>query len=265
MIDDLNSILNRLESRLGIVEQGTTVGTAGDADIGYDEATGVTTVNDQLDWTVTPTGWEPFSTVNPIVLDPEDVIEPDPDWEWDPDPDGVEPGVEPPVVDEEYASAGLSTPYARPEAHLIGQQCVLTGMVRRKTGATPNPLAANTRYNLPMFGLPADWRPMTNVILPCVIGNGDPTSSGGTGTAMIEIRPEFDPVQPSGRAYYVSGTVALSPTTGWIFLQGTFPIQIWDASEDAWTEDSWDDSHFQTTWDDVMDDVTWDNYTTLDN
>jgi len=242
MSEDLNAIINRLESRLAELEQNITPGTSGDADIGYDEATETTTVNDEIDWTVAPAGWEPFSTVSPIITDPENE-------DYDPDNPGAE----------------LSTPYARPEAHLIGQECVLTGMVRRKAGATPNPLAANVRHNVPMFGLPEDWRPMTNVILPCVIGNGDPTSGGVTGTAMVEIRPEFDPVQLSGRAYYVSGTVALSPTTGWLFLQGTFPIQIWDASENAYTEDSWDDAHFQTTWDKLLDDVTWDNYTTLSN
>jgi hypothetical protein len=164
--------------------------------------------------------------------------------------------------DAEFTGGALSTEYGRPEAHLIGSMCVLTGMVRRKAGASA--VVAGTRYNLPMFGLPTNWRPSTSIILPCLVGNADPSPVGtiGTvGTGWIEIRADLDPLQVSGRAYLIGTTVGLSPTTGWLALQGIFPLSIVDASDETSATDTWDDAHFQTTWDSLGDDVTWDTYT----
>jgi hypothetical protein len=197
---DLGSAANELESRVSVLEQRGMTANLRTPDVYLDPATGTTVIDDPLDWTVSPTGWESYSTISPIIDDP---------------------------VDPNYPGGELSSDYGMAEAHLIGSMCVLTGMVRRKAGATPNPLAAGTRYSLPMFGLPDDWRPMHNVILPCLMGNADPTSASAVGTAWIEIRPEINPVlQPSGRVYFVTGTLSCAPSTGWVALQGVFPCQL---------------------------------------
>jgi hypothetical protein len=234
---DFGNVLNLLETRVSRLENSAMVPTSGLADVGADEVTNAVTVYDQLDWTVAPTGWEPFSTVGPIIDDPGT--------------DG-------------YPGLLLSTPYGRPEAHKVGSMCVLTGMVRRKAGATPNPLVSGTRLNLPMFGLPPNWRPVTSIILPCLTGNTDPLTGTAVGTAWIEVRADLDPLQASGRVYLVSTTVNLAPTTGWIALQGVFPIQVIDASATGIVEDSWNDVHFQTTWDSIDENVTWNNYTSIE-
>jgi hypothetical protein len=233
---DFNSALNELDSRMLRLEQNSMVPTSGIADVSYDEETGTTVVDDGLDWSATATTWEPYSTISALVPDPADV---------------------------NYPGGVLSTPYGRPEAHMLGSMCLLTGMVRRATGAASLP--PGTRHDVPMFGLPLNRRPFTNVILPCLMGNTDPLAATSVvGTAWIEIRPGLDPIQPSGIAYYVSGTVACGPGTGWIALQGIFPCHVLDTSDDVPVEDSWDDAHFQTTWDSLTDDVTWDTYTSLD-
>jgi hypothetical protein len=237
---DYGSIINQLEARIARLESDIVVPTTGTADVGYNADTDTTTVDDHLDWTAA-NGWEPYSTVSPIVP----VANADPD---DDEPD--------------FTGGDLSTPYGRPEAHLIGSMCVLTGMVRRKAGASA--IVAGTRYNLPMFGLPVNWRPTTNVILPCLVGNADPSPTGTIGTVglgWIEIRSDLAPLQPSGRAYLIGTTVGLSPTTGWVALQGIFLMTIIDASDETSAEDTWDDAHFQTTWDSIGSGVTWNNYT----
>jgi hypothetical protein len=197
---DLGSAANELESRVSVLEQRGMTANLRSPDVYLDSDTGATVVEDPLDWTVAPTGWESYSTIAPIIDDPDN------------------PG---------YPGGEVSTDYGMAEAHLIGSMCVLTGMVRRKAGATPNPLAAGTRYNLPMFGLPEDWRPMHNVVLPCLMGSTDPASAAVLGTGWIEIRPEINPVlRASGRVYFVTGTVSCSAGTGWIALQGIFPCQL---------------------------------------
>jgi hypothetical protein len=228
----LEGSLNQLESRMARLEQSAMVPTSGALSIGFDTDTGTSTVTDQLDWTANPAGWEPFSTISPIVAQPDGSI----------------------------SGGELSTVYGRPEAHLIGSMCVLTGVVRRKAGATPDPLAAGTRHDSAMFGLPKGWRPAHNIILPCLMGNTDPATGGVVSTAWIEIRPDFSPVeQVSGRVYYIAGTGSLAPTTGYIVLQGVFPCQIID-SVGAVVENSWDDVPSSRTWDSIGADITWNNY-----
>ena len=201
MRSDYNSTLNHLESRVSRLEQKTVIPTTGVADIGYDAVNNLTTVNDKLDWSMAQNGWEPYSTVSNIIYDPTTLT---------------------------ITSGGqLSTPYGRPEAHLIGNMCVLTGMVRRSAGATPAPVPG-TRYHLPMFGLPAHWRPITNVILSCLMGNGDPDAVTVVSTAWIEIRPGLEPLQGSGVVSYMAGNSPLTGGIGWIALQGIFPCHIVD-------------------------------------
>lgn len=239
MSTDFDNMINQIEARVARLEQNSVVPTTGLADVDYDDETDTTVVNDRIDWSAAANGWEPYSSVSPFVFD---------------------------AVTGEVVSGGeLSSPLGRPEAHLIGSVCVLTGVVRRKAGATPNPLAPGTRYNLPMFGLPTSWRPTTNIILPCLVGNTDPLTTAATASiGWIEVRSGLDPLQDSGRVYFVATTLGISPNTGWIALQGVFPCHLIDTSVDAPVENSWDDAHFQSTWDSLADDVAWLNYTSLD-
>jgi hypothetical protein len=203
---DYGSVANELESRVARMEQSTMSTTAPTVDVYIDPDSGATVVADPLDWSVAAGGWESYSQIGPIITDPDD---------------------------PNYPGGELSTSYGMAEVQLLGSMCVLSGMVRRKTGALPNPLAAGTRYNIPMFGLPVDWRPTRNVILPCLMGNTDPTSLGANlvGTAWVEIRPEVNPVlRSSGRAYFVTGTLSCPPSTGWIALQGVFPCQLFGST-----------------------------------
>lgn len=207
MPNTLNNDLNQLFTRVSRLEQKGVFSISGVAHVGYDEATNTTTVNDHLNWGLAGTRWEPFSKVSNISYDSET---------------GMITG-----------GGELSTPYGRPEAHLLGGMCVLNGLVRLKAG-TPN-LNAGTRYDLPMFGLPLNWRPMTHVPLLCLMGNGDPdplaaSPTGVVSTAWVEIRPGLEPLQESGIVYYVSGTSPLTAGTGWISLQGVFPSYIVDAT-----------------------------------
>jgi hypothetical protein len=199
---DLGTSLNRLDSRVGRLEQRTLSSTTHATNV-YLNDVGATVVEDPLDWSVSSGGWESYTQIGPIITD---------------------------TAHPDYPGGVLSTNYEATEARLLGGLCVLNGMVRRKTGAST--LAAGTRYNLPMFGLPVDWRPRSNVILPCLMGNANPDPSAPSpasvfGTAWIEVRPEVSPVlQPSGRVYFVIGTLSCPPSTGWITLQGIFPCQL---------------------------------------
>jgi hypothetical protein len=207
MTRDLNSELNQLTTRLSRLEQKSMFPTTGVADISYDPETSLTTVDDHIDWSLARNGWEPYSTVSDIIYDD--------------------------VAGEITDGGELSTPYGRPETHLVGSMCVLTGMVRRKAGASN--LVAGTRYDLPLFGLPEHWRPMANIVLSCVMGNVNPDPdltplASVVSTAWIEIRPALDPLENSGVVSYVTGTSALTAGTGWIALQGIFPCHIIDVT-----------------------------------
>jgi hypothetical protein len=201
MKNDYNSSMNQLESRVTRLEQDSMMPTSGVADISYDAATSLTTVEDQLDWSMARGGWEPYSTISPLVFD---------------------------QATGEFTGGTLSTEYGRPEAHMVGSMAVLTGVVRRKAGALSLP--AGARHDLPMFGLPLTRRTLTNVMLPCLMGNAAPDAATTVGTAWIEIRPGLEPMQPSGIVSYVAGTVACSPGTGWIALQGIFPCHVLDTT-----------------------------------
>lgn len=231
MADPLGGSLNELEARVARLEQSAVRADTRPAALVTDDV-GTTTVQHALDWSAANNLWEPWSQLAPIT--PPDAAHPV--WQ-------------------------LSTQYGLPEASLLGGMCVLTGLVRRKAGA-PN-LTAGTRWNQPLFGLPADWRPLHTVILPCLMGNADPGSGTTTtfGTAWIEIRADYDttPPAPSGRVYAVAGTSACNATTGWIALQGLFPCQILPAVP-LLNEGSWDDISDYLTWDQVADGITWDSY-----
>jgi hypothetical protein len=202
MPTDLGTSMNRLDSRVSQLEQRTLSSTRPTTNV-YLDGTGATVVEDPLDWSVSSGGWESYSQIGPIITD---------------------------TAHPDYPGGVLSTSYGRAETRLLGGLCVLSGMVRRKTGAST--LAAGTRYDIPMFALPVDWRPRSNVILPCLMGNANPDPSAPSpasvfGTAWIEIRPEVSPVlRSSGRAYFVTGTLSCPASTGWIALQGLFPCQL---------------------------------------
>lgn len=220
-MSDFGNTINNVEGRLGRLEQKRVVGTSGISPVTY--SAGVATVADQLDWSQSQ-GWESYTKIS--------------------------------VANADGTGGTYTSKYAMPAAHMTGRMCLLTGMVRRKAGATN--LTAGTRYNLQMFGLPLNWRPATNVILPCVMGNSDPTS-GVVGTAQIEIRTGYLPTATSGRVYYVNGTLGLDANIGWIALQGSFPCQIIDV-RDTVIIGSWADAHFQETWDSVAETLTWSDY-----
>jgi hypothetical protein len=222
MATDFGTSMNETEARIAHLEQKRVVGTSGISPVTYDD-TGVPTVADLLDWSKSD-GWESYTKIT--------------------------------VATDDGTGAAYTSKFAMPAAHMTGRMCMLTGVVRRKTGATN--LTAGTRYNLQMFGLPLNWRPVTNVILPCVMGNSDP-STGVVGTAQVEIRTGFLPTEVSGRVYYISGTLGCDANIGWIALQGSFPCKIVDV-RDTVVMGSWGDAHFQESWDSVAEDLTWNDY-----
>jgi hypothetical protein len=239
MMVGIGSSLNQMDTRVETLEQGAMRATSGRAQVYLDPTTGATIVEDQLDWAPAANLWESYTTFGPTITDPED-------------PD--------------YLGNPVSTVYGRPEANLIGSTCLLTGMVRRKAGSTN--LTANTRYDQPMFALPAEWRPESNVILPCIMGNAnpDPAAVPGPpantfGTAWIEIRPEnnLTAQHPSGRVYFVMGTLALTAGVGWISLQGIFPCTRLNTTA-ALVEGGWNEVPITLSWNEIGENVTWDTY-----
>ena len=203
---DLNHELNQLLTRVSRLEQSSVIPISGTADVGYDRANNVTTVDDKVDWGMA-SGWEPYSKISNIIYDP--------------------------ATGRSTGGGELSTPYGRPESHLMGSMCVITGLVRRSPGAPSLP--AGRRHDIPMFGLGNYWRPMTNIPLLCLMGDGDPDPASGapTGvvsTAWIEVRPGLDPLYGSGVVTYVAGTGACSAGTGWVALQGIFPTHMFDTT-----------------------------------
>lgn len=224
---DIGIELNELESRVAVLEQTLANTVSGLADSYTDTENNVTVTNDPLDWTVAANGWESYSLIGPPIEDPEDPY---------------------------YPGGVVSTPYAMPAAYRLGSMCVLTGMVRRKAGATS--LVAGVRHNSPMFALPQFWQPTADFILPCLVGSSDPTGYGLIGTGWVEIRENDD--LDTGVVSFVASTLALTSDTGWISLQGLFPIRVADSP--ALVEDSWDDASQTTTWDMVDSTITWNSY-----
>lgn len=226
---ELGTQWNDLDTRLAELEQYAVRPVTGATDVVTDDV-GTTIVADPLDWTVAANGWETYSQISAVITDPDD---------------------------PNYPGMISNTDYGMAAASLLGSNCLLTGMVRRKTGAAN--LVAGTRYNLPMFGLAVNWRPVHNVLLPCLMGNTDPAGLGVVGMAWIEIRPDLDVLAPSGRVYFIAGTVGCAAGTGWVALQGIFPCQITDGATPI-VEDSWDDASETISWDQMADDVTWNSY-----
>jgi hypothetical protein len=229
MVSDFSSTMNQMEAQIAKLEQKRVVGQPGLSDVSF-STTGVPIVEERLDWTESD-GWESYTKITVATVD--------------------------------GTGAKYSAPYAMPAAHMHGRMCVLTGMVRRKAGATN--LAAGTRYDSEMFGLPTNWRPITNTPLSCTMGNYDPTNptaGGAVSTAQIEIRTGFLPTEISGRVHYIGGTSALTAGVGWIALQGSFPCSTVDVL-DVRIMGSWADAHFQEYWDSLPDNpggLTWDMY-----
>lgn len=219
--------LNELELRIATLEQSIASTVSGLSDSYFDIENNLTVVNDPLDWSVAANGWESYSTLGPPITDPDD---------------------------EFYPGGVVSTPYVMPAAYRLGGMCVLTGMVRRKAGAAN--LVAGTRYNQPMFTLPQFWQPSGNFILPCLMGTADPAGLGVVGTAWIEIRE--DPDTDTGVVSFVAGTLGCANGTGWIALQGLFPIRVADAP--VLIEGSWNDASGTTTWSMVDPSITWNSY-----
>jgi hypothetical protein len=224
---ELGGDLTELEMRVAALEQVFASTHTGIGDGYFDTDAMVTVVNDPLDWSVANNGWESYTKIGPPITDP---------------------------TDEYYPGGAWSTPYAMASASRLGSMCVLTGMVRRKAGAAN--LAAGSANLSPMFALPLNWQPTADVILPCLMGNTDPSGTAVVGTAWIEVR-END-VADTGVAYFRSGTVACNANTGWIALQGLVPISVNEAG--LLVEDSWDDASPTTTWNMVDPSVTWNTY-----
>lgn len=225
---DVGVDLNDLELRVEVLEQRAANTVSGIADSYTDSENNVIVTNDPLDWSLAANGWESYAKIGPPITDPDD---------------------------EFYPGGVMSTPYGMPTAYRLGSMCVLTGLVRRKAGAAN--LVAGTRYNLPMFALPLYWQPPAQIILPCLMGTADPAGSlGVVGTAWIEIRE--DPDTYTGVVSFVAGTVGCAASTGWVALQGLFPISVADST--PLVEGSWDDASETTTWDSFDDTVTWNSY-----
>jgi hypothetical protein len=235
---DIGISLNQLEARLSALEQSAMRPLSGQAQVTTADLNApASEITSEIDWAPAANLWESYTTFGPPISN---------------------------IYDPNYPGNVISTVYGMPETHLIGSMCLLTGMVRRKTGAAN--LTANTRYDQPMFGLPAGWRPRDNVILPCIMGNAnpDPAASPGPpantfGTAWIEIRPESAPPQhASGWVYFVMGTMALTAGTGWISLQGIFPCSI--LQTDGTVQGGWNDVPSTASWNSMNENVTWSTY-----
>lgn len=239
MTSSINEQLNVLDVRVSELEQVNTRPTRSVTQVATDPDTETPYVEEVLDWSIG--GWESYSQIA-IVTNPAD-------------PDYIAPG------EPGYPYSSLSTPYGQAEAHMVGYWCLLTGLVRRKTGN----LAASTHYAIgtgsaqPMFALPLGWRPINRAILPCLMGNADPTGTGVAAptTGWVEVRPEE--TLDSGRVYYVAGGSALTAGVGWVALQGAFPCRI-VVNEPDIVENSWDDTENWLTWDDVEDGITWNSW-----
>lgn len=225
---DFGSSMNQMDARLADLEQRRVVGVTGISDISYnDTVVSVPVSEDRLDWEQSD-GFESYTKVT--------------------------------AATEDGTGATYTSTYPIPAAHRTGQLCMLTGMVRRKAGEAN--LAAGTSYDLEMFGLPENWRPISNTRLPCLMGNGDPAAGGVVGTAQIEIRTGYLPTEISGRVVYMGGTSALTAGVGWIALQGSFPVSVIDVL-DVRVMGSWADAHFQEYWISLPDNpggLTWDDY-----
>lgn len=193
MVGNINTTLTALEQRIGLLEQAAPLVSHPFVEVETNED-GTTAVVEELDWSVAGGVWESYSVLAAL-----------------------------PSGDPNYPGFMMSTPYAEVSVHRVGGLCHLSGLVRRKTGS----YSSGVRANVAMFALPLDWRPAGRVVLACTMGNSDPVTppaSLAIGTAWVEVRPETDPLLASGRVYFVGGTVSLASPTGWVALNGAFPL-----------------------------------------
>jgi hypothetical protein len=229
MTIDASGSANDLETRVAALEQRVMV-SSGKAPYAYlDGATTVTV--DPLDWT-RGSGWASYTTIGTVYSDPANPL---------------------------YPGGVLSSAFGMPQAQKVGNMCVLSGVVKR-TGATLSP---GTRYDAtPMFGLPTDWRPVSTVVLPCLIGGTGPDGLAAVGVGWIEVRSDHTPTpRKSGGVYFVTGTVALTAGTGWLALQGVFPCEVQALnSTDGAPVGSWNAASETLTWGNVDEAVTWNSY-----
>ena len=188
--DDLAAMSNDMETRIATLEQRTPSVAAPAITVTTDPVTGVPVIHDSLTWN---SGWESYSKLGSFVTDP------------DPDNGGM------------FTGGSFSTAYGAAQAYRMANTCFLTGVVRRLTST----LATGTRHNLRMFMLPEGWRPVHNVPLLCATGSTAPDGTlAVVASAWVEVRPDI--TQTAGGVYFVAGSTALTASTGWISLQGSF-------------------------------------------
>jgi hypothetical protein len=224
---DASVDINELDSRVRVLESFAANTVTGLSDAYTDPEAEATVTNDPLDWTVS-TDWESYTTIGPPITDPADPV---------------------------FPGGALSSLYGMPAAYRVGSMCVLTGLVRRKGGSANLPAGASATA-LPMFALPQFWQSTSNIILPCLMGNTDPSGTAVVGTAWIEVRGDLTSL--TGVVHYRAGTVACNAGVGWIALQGLFPISVADSLPTV--EGSWNDASETMTWDMFDDTVTWNSY-----
>jgi hypothetical protein len=180
-----------LESRIAMLEQLSATVGAPSVSVTVNPDTGLVQVTDSLTWV---SGWESYTQLTGFIADESNPA---------------------------FPGGAPSTAYAIAQAYRVANTCFLTGLVRRRISS----LAAGTRHNLPMFTLPAGWRPVANVALLCAMGSTAPDGALATvSSAWVEVRPTT--TQPAGRVYFVAGSAAMTMDTSWVALQGSFPMVV---------------------------------------
>jgi len=184
-----------MESRIAMLEQRSATVSAPSVTVAAHPDTGAVQVTDSLTWI---SGWESYTQLTGFIVDESNPA---------------------------FPGGAPNTLYGIAQAYRIANTCFLTGLVRRRTST----LAAGARHGLPMFTLPHGWRPVAEVPLLCAMGSTSPDSAATVSSAWIEVIPSTS--QPAGRVYFVAGSAALTVDTGWIALQGSFPMVVTETAE----------------------------------